>query len=71
MTNADRIREHLEAGLPITSLEAIRLFGVTRLSAIIFELRKTGMKIKSERYHTVNRYGKPVSVSRYFLEEER
>ena len=70
MTNEDRVREHLEAGNTITSLEAINLFGVTRLSAVIFELRHDGLKIDAERVPTRNRYGKAVSVVRYRLRRE-
>jgi hypothetical protein len=41
----------------ITSWEAIHLFGATRLSAIIFNLRKKGMDIQSESIEGKDRNG--------------
>lgn len=41
----------------ITSLEAFTMFGITRLSAIIFKLREEGYKIDSVPKQTKNRYG--------------
>jgi hypothetical protein len=39
-TKHNQVREHLKTKRTITSLEAIKLFSATRLSAIIFTLRK-------------------------------
>ena len=41
----------------ITSLEACITFRITRLSAVIFNLRKDGYDIISVQKHTTNRYG--------------
>ena len=42
----------------ITSWEAIKEYGATRLSAIIFNLRhKRGMNIRNERVNFTDRYG--------------
>ena len=43
------IRAHLLSGKCITQLDALRLFGALRLSAIIFDLRKEGMDIVTEK----------------------
>lgn len=43
----DAIREHLVSGQPITRLEAIVLFGVSNLTAIISEMRKQGWIVES------------------------
>ena len=52
----------------ITSLEAFRDLGVTRLSGVIFDLRKThAIGAKTEK--TRNRYGESRSYSRYYLKE--
>lgn len=45
MTQNDKIRKHLEAGNTISPLEAFGLWGVYRLAARIFELRKMGLDI--------------------------
>lgn len=42
------VREHLEAGLTITQLDALKIFGTSRLSAPICELRhKHDLNIKT------------------------
>ncbi len=40
------LQEHKQAG--ITPLEALQMFGCFRLSAIIYNLKKQGYKIKTE-----------------------
>jgi hypothetical protein len=40
-------REHLASGQPITRLEALVLYGVSNLPAVITELRRQGWRIKS------------------------
>ena len=48
----------------ITSMEAFNL-GITRLSAIIFDLRAEGLEIKSEMKHCKNRYGNNCNYAIY------
>lgn len=55
----------------ITSWEAIREFGATRLSAIIFNLRKKGFVIENEWIETKNRYGDSVRFVEYRLNKEK
>ena len=63
MTKTEKIRIHLEEVGHITSLEAIKEYGATRLSAIIFNLRhKYNMNIENEWIEFTDRYG---SKSRY------
>ena len=47
-TQNKQILRHLESGLPLTALLALKLFGCFRLSARIYDLKKRGMDIKSE-----------------------
>lgn len=63
----DRVLAHLWDYGEITSWEAIKLFGATRLSAIIFNLRKRGFNIENEWEHTKNRYGDEVRFVKYKL----
>ncbi len=65
-THADRIEQYLRDRGSITSWEAIREFGITRLSAVIYDLRyKRNLDIET-RYETMkNRYGDSVSFARY------
>ena len=51
----------------ITSLEAIEMFGATRLSAIIFDLRGKGYIIKDNFEECVDRFGNTSRYKRYWL----
>lgn len=52
----------------ITSMEAFERFGATRLSGLIFQLRKQGHKIQTEYVIVKTRYGKKVEIARYKME---
>jgi hypothetical protein len=67
-THYDRILRHLQDFGNITSLDAFKDYGITRLSAIIFLLRKDGYKISSQKVSCKNRYGKVVYFANYILE---
>lgn len=58
---------HLQSGQSITSLEAIEKYGFTRLSAIIFILKRMGYKIAKEIIKVPTRYGTETRVARYTL----
>lgn len=62
---------HLKEKGSITSMEAINLYGATRLSAIIFNLRKLGLNIESVNECGIDRYGRTCNYARYFLREEQ
>lgn len=51
----------------ITSMQAFELFGATRLSAIIFNLRRDGHKIEAIAEKTTSRYGATTNYVRYVL----
>ena len=62
------IKNHIERHGYITSLQAIELYGATRLSAIIYDLRhKYNMDIDTEYRTMVNRYGNSTSYGLYKL----
>lgn len=69
MTQREVVLDILKSGDSISSMEAFAEFGITRLSAIVFDLRKRGYNITSKDETTTNRYGGKVTFSRYFLEE--
>ena len=72
MTQTSEIKRYLETHKRgITSMDAFRLFGATRLSAIIFNLRhKRGMNIRNERVNFVDRYGTKSHYDIYILEDK-
>ena len=57
--------QHLLNHGSITSMEAFRDYGITRLSAIIFNLRREGYDIDSKMCHSINRQGNSCSYSEY------
>lgn len=67
-TQTDVILEHLKNYGTITSMEAFDLYGVTRLAAIIYRLRKS-YNIVGEDLECTNRYGRRVTFSEYKLKE--
>lgn len=67
MTKKDKILKHLQLYDTITSWEAIQEYGVTRLSAIIFTLRKEGFEIDSEKIQFTDRFGDTSNFSKYIF----
>lgn len=66
-----RVLEYLKKHKTITSQEAFRHLGVTRLSAVIFRLkRKQGYNIETYMIHPTNRYGTKCNCGEYHLIEE-
>lgn len=63
----DAVLYHMEIHGSITSLEAIELYGCTRLSAKIYDLKKAGKNIIKKMEKAKNRFGHTVSYARYFL----
>lgn len=68
-TQTSVVLAHLQKNGSITSMEAFDLYGVTRLSAVVFNLRAAGYSIETITEHTVNRYGRRVAYARYELED--
>jgi hypothetical protein len=70
MTQAEKILKHLQERGGITSMEAFQLYGITRLSARICDLRRQGVQISNQRQKARNRDGEAVYFDRYVLEEQ-
>lgn len=58
------VLKHLELNGTITSVEAWEIYGITRLSARIAELREFN-NILTEYETTVNRFGETVRFAKY------
>ena len=65
----EKVLEHLRTYGCITSLEAIEKYKATRLSAIIFNLRKRGLKIDTIDIPFVDSYGVKSIYGKYVLVE--
>ncbi len=65
-----RVLDYLKAHKTITSQEAFRHLGVTRLSAIIFRLKHNqGYDIETYTIHPTNRFGTKCNCAEYHLIE--
>ena len=69
LTQKDRIIRHLNDKGSITALEAMKEYGIMRLTSRICELKDEGYNIRSEFVSAKNRYNAPVSFSKYSLVE--
>ena len=67
MTQRERVLEYMKDFGSISSMEAFKDLGVTRLSAVVFDLKKDGHPIQSKKEKVKNRYGETVYFSRYFI----
>lgn len=71
VTQEDRVYEWLKEHKTITSREAFIYLGVTRLSAVIFKLKRNkGVDIQTYRITPKNRYGGRSNCGEYHLIEE-
>jgi hypothetical protein len=64
-SQSDAILWHLKKFGSITSYEAIKEYGATRLSAIIFNHRKDGYNIDSMPLTKKTRFGRNTTISKY------
>ncbi len=64
-----RIMQHLRKYGSITSLEALTLYGIMRLSSRVSELRKRGELIATVTKKGYNKYGEPIHYAEYRLRE--
>jgi hypothetical protein len=68
-TQHDAVKWHLKENKTITSWEAIKHYGATRLSAIIFNLRDEGFEIESIPQKVTNRFGRTTTIAKYKYHE--
>lgn len=66
-SQTNRVLEYMSQGHTLTSKQAFDKWGVTRLSAIIFNLRKKGYDISMTTDNGYNRYGEAVHWGVYQL----
>lgn len=67
MTQCDLVMQYMKDYGSISPLEAFRDLGITRLSARIYELRKSGVPIIGETEKAKTRYGATAYYTRYRL----
>ena len=67
MNKTKAVLQWLQSHASISSMEAIKHFGATRLSAIIFDLRAKGYNIETVMCEGRDRFGSPMRFARYYL----
>lgn len=65
------VLSHMTKYKTITSIQAFENYGITRLSARIYDLRERGHKIGMVWEESVNRYGTQVRYGKYFIEKTK
>jgi hypothetical protein len=68
MTQANRVLDWLQSGQTITTLDAFRELGITRIAARIFELKQEGHAVSKRTLTVTNRFDEVCHVAEYFLE---
>lgn len=71
MNKTQKVKEHLLEHGSITSWDAIEKYGATRLSAIIFNLRKQGYDIRTIMREETDRYGNTCQYANYVLKGDK
>ena len=69
-TQVTRVLEHLKKHGSITTYDAFVKYGITRLSARIFEIRELGYGIKTKVVTGKDRYNEPTHWTLYELVRE-
>ena len=65
VTQTERIKQHIDKYGSITSREAFLLYGCTRLSARMYDLKQEGYRFTTDFEVGKNKYGEKVSWVRY------
>lgn len=71
MTQSEKVLDYMQENGGISSMVAFKELGITRLSARIYDLRKSGEKIVKHRLYYKSKDGSAKHYDVYSLEEER
>ena len=70
MNQKQAVENYIKEHGSITSFEAFMSLGITRLSAVIFEMKRAGIKILTDRITIENRYGNPTTYAVYRIKTD-
>lgn len=68
MKQTDKILRHIQDHGSISTLEAMREYGIMRLASRISDLKKSGIPIRREMVSGKNRYGEATCYARYSMD---
>ena len=66
-TQNNKVLTHLQTVGPITQMQALRAYGISRLAARVRDLRDSGYQINTQMVEVRNRVGDSTRVARYTL----
>lgn len=69
MSQCDMIMQHLKDHGTITPREALADYGIMRLGARIYDLKKSGIRITRQTVEAENKFGDLTRFAQYRLEE--
>ena len=69
-TKTKQVLQHLQKYGTITSWQAIQQYGATRLSAIVFNLKRYGYDIRTIMMEDTDRNGNTCRYAKYVLSRE-
>lgn len=67
MTQQEKILNYIERFGSISTMEAFRDLGVTRLAARISDMEKCGIIVGREMISSKNRFGEPIHYMKYSI----
>lgn len=70
-TQRDAVLWHLATYKQLSSWQAIKEYGITRLASIIFNLREEGYEIQTQDETRKNRFGRSVTIAIYIYVEPK
>lgn len=67
MKQLDKVVRHMERYGSITPAEAVKEYGIYRLSAIVYTMKKRGFPVESNMEYSLNRFGEKTKYARYSM----
>lgn len=67
MGQLEKVVRHIERFGSITPAEAVKEYGIYRLSAIAYTMKKRGYPIHADMEQSVNRFGEKTKYARYSM----
>ena len=67
MNQKQRVLDYLRSGNAITSLDAFHELGITRISAVVYNLKRDGHHLIKENVTVKNRFGEECTIARWGL----
>jgi hypothetical protein len=70
MNQCEKIKDYINRFGSISTMDAFKDLGITRLAARIMEIEHQGIKIARKNEYSVNRFGDKVHYTVYSFEKE-